>query len=90
MEMVIPAMQADRCAKSWRLSQERPKRQQMLQKNNNIPNQYGTHEELFADQQDVDAVYIPLPSHLHDPCAIKAGKHALCEKPIRNSSSTSL
>lgn len=45
---------------------------------------YGSYDELLADP-NIDAIYNPLPNHLHVPvtlAAARAGKHVLCEKPI--------
>jgi predicted dehydrogenase len=49
-----------------------------------IPGVHGSYEALF-DDPEIEAIYNPLPNHLHVPMTLAAaakGKHVLCEKPI--------
>ncbi len=81
---VIPAMQRAQEGEVTALASRSLETARSAAATLGIAKAYGSYEELLADP-DVDAVYIPLPNHLHVPWSIKAaeaGKHVLCEKPI--------
>jgi predicted dehydrogenase len=83
-EKVIPAMQSGKLCDVVAIASRNKEQGKLLADQLNIPVAYDTYEKLLNDPQ-VDAVYIPLPNHLHAEWAIKslqAGKHVLCEKPI--------
>lgn len=83
-ETVIPAMQLGEYCRVTAIASRQLEKAQTQARKLGIKKAYGSYEELLADP-DIDAVYIPLPNHLHVPWAIKAlnaGKHILCEKPI--------
>lgn len=83
-ETVIPAMQLGEYSRVTAIASRQLEKARAAAGQLCIEKAYGSYEELLADP-DIDAVYIPLPNHLHVPWAIKAlnaGKHILCEKPI--------
>jgi len=83
-EKVIPAMQRSQWASVAAIASRDLGKAQRAAAALAIPRAYGTYEELLADP-DVEAIYNPLPNHLHVPWSIRAaehGKHVLCEKPI--------
>lgn len=83
-EKVIPGMQSGaHCSIDAIASRDGDRARQWADRLG-IARAYGSYEALLADPE-IDAIYNPLPNHLHVPWAIKAaqaGKHVLCEKPI--------
>jgi len=83
-ETVIPAMQQGVYCEVTAIASRDLAKGQSEARRLGIPTAYGSYEELLADPH-VDAIYNPLPNHLHVPWSIKAleaGKHVLCEKPV--------
>jgi predicted dehydrogenase len=81
---VIPAMRASRLAVPFAIASRDITKARAAAAALGIPRAYGSYEELLADA-DVEAIYNPLPNHMHVPWSIRAaeaGKHVLCEKPI--------
>lgn len=83
-EKVIPAMQRGKYSQINAISSREPGKAEKIANALGIPKAYGSYPELLEDAE-IDAVYIPLPNHLHVEWIVKsleAGKHVLCEKPI--------
>ena len=81
---VIPAISKSRNAAIHALGTRNPEGAEKLAADYTIGHVYDTYDAVVNDP-DVDAVYIPLPNHLHHPWtlkALRAGKHVLCEKPL--------
>jgi predicted dehydrogenase len=83
-EKVIPGMRSCRSATVVAIASREGARAAETAAALGVPRSFASYEALLADPA-IDAVYIPLPNHLHAPWAIRAleaGKHVLCEKPI--------
>src|SRR5688500_4466543 len=81
---VIPAMQQARACEVTAIASRDLSRATEAARALGISKAYGSYEQLLADR-DIDAIYNPLPNHLHVPwtlAAAEGGKHVLCEKPI--------
>lgn len=81
---VIPGLRRSERGEVAAIASRDPDLADRVAKQLEIPAAHGSYEALLADP-DVDAVYIPLPNHLHAQwtiAAIRAGKHVLCEKPL--------
>jgi predicted dehydrogenase len=81
---MIPAMQAGQDTKVVAIASRDGRRASDLARALGVERAYDSYQALLADP-DIDAVYNPLPNHLHVPWserAAAAGKHVLCEKPI--------
>jgi predicted dehydrogenase len=84
LKQVIPAMQKSQYVDVVAIASRDIIKAQNAAAELGIPKAYPDYESLLADP-DIDAIYNPLPNHLHIPYTIKAinaGKHVLCEKPL--------
>ena len=84
VKKVIPAMQRSEHCEVVAIASRDPRKAREAAADLSLPKAYGSYEELLADP-DIEAVYNPLPNHLHVPWSVRcadAGKHVLCEKPL--------
>lgn len=84
LDAVIPALQASANGEVVAIGSRDRSRAEDAAQRLGIAAAHGSYEALLADPE-VEAVYNPLPNHLHVPWSIRAldaGKHVLCEKPI--------
>lgn len=81
---LIPALQTSTHNEVLAIGSRNPSSAEKAAQQLGIAKAYGSYEALLADP-DIDAIYNPLPNHLHVEWSIKAleaGKHLLCEKPL--------
>ena len=87
-EQVIPAITNSLYGEVYAIASRNLEKAKTISKLYGIEKSYGSYGELLTDRE-VDAIYIPLPNHLHLEWAIKAleaNKHVLVEKPVGMSS----
>lgn len=80
----IPGMQLAEHCELYAIAGRKIEKAEQYQQQFGFKKAYGSYDELLADPE-VEAVYIPLPNHIHCEWtvkALKAKKHVLCEKPL--------
>lgn len=88
VQKVIPAISAYREGRVEAIASRTEDRAKATAERLGIPKSFGSYQSLL-DDPEIEAVYIPLPNHLHMEwtlAAAAAGKHVLCEKPLAMSS----
>jgi D-xylose 1-dehydrogenase (NADP+, D-xylono-1,5-lactone-forming) len=81
---MIPALQESTLAEVTAVASRDAEKARTFAAELGIPKAYGSYEALLADPE-IDAIYNPLPNHLHKDWTIQAAearKHILCEKPL--------
>jgi predicted dehydrogenase len=84
VKKVIPAMLGSGLSQVTAIASRSEERAASTAGSLGIPRAYGSYQALLDDPA-IEAVYIPLPNHLHRQwtiAAAEAGKHVLCEKPM--------
>ncbi|MCX7975046.1 MAG: Gfo/Idh/MocA family oxidoreductase, partial [Candidatus Aminicenantes bacterium] len=80
----IPAIKKSKQAELVAIASRDPAKARTWANNFGIKKAYGSYQEMLVDPE-IEAVYNPLPNHLHQPltiAALQCGKHVLCEKPL--------
>jgi predicted dehydrogenase len=80
----IPAMEGAAAARLVAIASRNADTAKAVAEEFGIPRHFGSYEALIGDPE-IDALYVPLPNHLHVEWSVRAltaGKHVLCEKPL--------
>ena len=83
-DQTIPGMQLAEHCELYAVAGRSLEKAEQFKKTFGFQKAYGSYDELLADPE-VEAVYIPLPNHIHCEWTVKAlqaKKHVLCEKPL--------
>src|SRR5438105_3256943 len=83
-QRLLPAFRASATAELRAVASRSAEKARAAAAADGIPVAHGSYEALLDDPA-IDAVYVPLPNHLHDEWTRRAadrGKHVLCEKPL--------